>query len=199
MVTLNEPVFVSVGDLAALGQNEIDTSNDTQIAQAKAALCDAEQSVAAWIGADSLIEREVTVTSKIRPRFKNNLEMDEGPITKLTSVTIEGVVLAAVEVVGNWTIFRNDNQLFDRTSEIVIVYQAGYSIDQSSGLTNMPRNVQQAILKMAVNGFANPISDLTEERIGDYAYVKGRQQGEEELTLPLAIQNLLRAVRRPRI
>lgn len=199
MVTLNEPVFVGVSDLAALGQNEIDTSNETQVAQAKASLCFAEQVVASWIGADTLIEHPVVKTIRDLPRLKNNIEVDDGPITKLNSVTVNGTALDAdvVEIAGHWTIFRNDRQLFPRATTIVLDYLAGYSINSSDGETNMPRNVLQAILTMAVGFFANPITDLTEERIGDYAYVKGRAQGEEEQTIPLMVQNLLSAVRRP--
>lgn len=199
MVTLNEPVFVGVSDLAALGQNSIDTTNDAQVAQAKASLCFAEQVVAAWIGADTLIEHPVVKTIRDLPRFKNNIEVDDGPITTLNSVTIDGTALDAdvVEIAGHWTIFRNDNQLFPRSTTIVLDYLAGYRINTSDGESTMPRNVQQAILSMAVNLFANPITELTEERIGDYQYVKGRPQGEDEQALPLQIQNLLKAVRRP--
>ena len=199
MVTLNEPVFVGVSDLAALGQNSIDTTNDAQVAQAKASLCFAEQVVAAWIGADTLIEHPVVKTIRDLPRFKNNIEVDDGPITTLNSVTIDGTALDAdvVEIAGHWTIFRNDNQLFPRSTTIVLDYLAGYRINTSDGESTMPRSVQQAILSMAVNLFANPITELTEERIGDYQYVKGRPQGEDEQALPLQIQNLLKAVRRP--
>ncbi len=93
MVTLNEPVFVQVSDLAALGQNEIDLSNSAQVSQAKAALCDSEQMVAAWIGADTLIEHSVIETTNQLPRFKNNLEIKDGPIVTLNSVTVGGTVL----------------------------------------------------------------------------------------------------------
>jgi len=198
MVTLNEPVFVQVSDLAALGQNEIDLDNESQVAQAKAALCDSEQMVAAWIGADTLIEHPVIETTKFLPRFKNNIEINDGPITTLNSVKIGDDVLDpdTVEISGHWIVFRNDNLLFPRSETIVIDFLAGYRIDQSTGLTTMPNNVQQAILKMAVNCFANPISDLTEERIGDYAYVRGRTEDEAQV-VPLPIQNLLRDVRRP--
>lgn len=198
MVKLNEPVFVQVSDLAALGQNEIDLSNQTQVAQAKAALCDAEQMVAAWIGADTLIERPVVETTKFLTRFKNNIQIKDGPITTLNSVKVGDSVLDTdiVEIVDHWVVFRNDGLLFDRSSTIVIDFLAGYRIDQSTGLTTMPLNVQQAILKLAVNCFANPISDLTEERIGDYAYVRGRTEDESPV-VPLPVQNLLRDVRRP--
>ena len=198
MVTLNEPVFVQVSDLAALGQNEIDLDNDAQVAQAKAALCDSEQMVAAWIGADTLIEHPVIEKTNFLPRFKNNIQIKDGPMTTLNSVKVGDDVLDPdiVEIVDHWTVFRNDGILFERDTPIVIDFLAGYRIDQSTGLTTMPLNVQQAILKMAVNCFANPISDLTEERIGDYAYVRGRTEDEAQV-VPLPIQNLLRDVRRP--
>lgn len=198
MVTLNEPVFVQVSDLAALGQNEIDLSNDAQVAQAKAALCDSEQMVAAWIGADTLIEHPVIEKTNFLPRFKNNIEIKDGPITTLNSVKVGDATLDPdiVEIVDNWIVFRNDGQLFDRATPIIIDFLAGYRINSSDGSTTMPLNVQQAILKMAVNCFANPISDLTEERIGDYAYTRGRTEDEAQ-AIPLPIQNLLRDVRRP--
>lgn len=197
MVKLNEPVFVQVSDLAALGQNEIDLSNETQVQQAKAALCDSEQMVAAWIGADTLVEHSVIEKTNFLPRFKNNIEIKDGPITTLTSVKVGDKTLDSdiVEIVDHWTVFRNDGLLFDRATPIIIDFLAGYRV-QSDGLTTMPLNVQQAILKMAVNCFANPISDLTEERIGDYQYVRGRTEDEAQV-IPLPIQNLLRDVRRP--
>lgn len=197
MVTLNEPVFVQVSDLAALGQNEIDLSNSAQVSQAKAALCDSEQMVAAWIGADTLIEHSVIETTNQLPRFKNNLEIKDGPIATLNSVTVGGTVLdpSIVEIVSHWIVFRNDGELFPRATPIIVDFLAGYRVN-SDGSTTMPRNVQQAILKMAVNCFANPISDLTEERIGDYAYIRGRTEDEAQV-IPLPIQNLLRDVRRP--
>lgn len=199
MVKLNEPVFVQVSDLAALGQNEIDLSNTAQVNQAKAALCDSEQMVAAWIGADTLIERSVTEKTNQLPRFKNNLEIKNGPITTLNSVTVGGTVLdpSVVEIVSHWIVFRNDGELFPRATPIIIDFLAGYRVN-SDGSTTMPMNVQQAILKMAVNCFANPISDLTEERIGDYAYIRGRTEDDAQV-VPLPIQNLLRDVRRPTI
>lgn len=197
MVKLNEPVFVQVSDLAALGQNEIDLSNTAQVSQAKAALCDSEQMVAAWIGADTLIEHSVIETTNQLPRFKNNLEIKDGPIVTLNSVTVGGTVLdpSIVEIVSHWIVFRNDGELFPRATPIIIDFLAGYRVN-SDGSTTMPMNVQQAILKMAVNCFANPISDLTEERIGDYAYIRGRTEDEAQV-VPLPIQNLLRDVRRP--
>ena len=199
MVKLNDPVFAEASDLAALGQNDIDLDNDAQVAQAKASLCFAEAVVASWIGADTLIEHPVVKVVNQLPRFKNNLEVEDGPITTLNSVKVGTDVLDPdiVEIVRHWTIFRNDGNLFPRSTKITVDYLAGYSINTSDGTTNMPRNVIQAILSLAVGFFANPITELTEERIGDYAYVKGRAQGEEEQAIPLVVQNLLSAVRRP--
>ncbi len=197
MVKLNEPVFVQVSDLAALGQNEIDLSNETQVQQAKAALCDSEQMVAAWIGADTLIEHSVIEKTNFLPRFKNNIQIKDGPITTLNSVKVGDDVLDPdiVEILSHWVVFRNDNELFPRSTPVIIDFLAGYRVN-SDGTTTMPVNVQQAILKIAVNCFANPISDLTEERIGDYAYIRGRTEDEAQV-IPLPIQNLLRDVRRP--
>lgn len=200
MVKLNEPTFVQVGDLAALSQKAIDQSDTVQVERAKAALCSAEQAVGAWIGALDLIEHQVVVATRIR-RIKNNLEIDDGPITKINSVQVgddPAITLADLLIEGKgWVIFRNDDLLFPENTLITADYLAGYRID-SAGVNTMPRPVQQAILQMAVNTFSNPITDLTEERIGDYAYTKGRAGGEEPL-MPIPIQNLLLGFRRPRI
>lgn len=200
MVKLNEPTFVQVGDLAALSQKAIDLNNTTEVEQAKAALCQAEQAVGAWMGAADLIEHQVVVSTRIR-RVKNNLEIDDGPITTINSVQVGGddpIDPSKLLISGKgWVIFRNDDQFFPQNQLINVDYLAGYRID-SAGVNTMPRGVRQAILMLAVNTFSNPISGLTEEKIGDYAYTRGRQ-GDEAMAIPLEVQDLLLRFRRPRI
>lgn len=202
MVKLNEPTFVQVGDLAAMSQTTIDQSDTNQVARAKAALCSGEDAVAAWIGAKDLIEHQVVEKFRIR-RIKNNIEVDDGPITTITEVKVTGaspevIPLADLLIAGKgWVIFRNDDLLFPENTVIEIDYLAGYRID-SAGVNTMPRLVQQAILKLAVNIFSNPITDLTEERIGDYAYTRGKPSIEEK-AVPVGVRDLLLQFRRPRI
>lgn len=199
MVKLNEPTFVQVGHLAALSQTTIDLSVTAEVEKAKAALCAAEMQVGAWIGALDLIEHQVLVKTRIR-RIKNNLEIDDGPITTLTEVKVGGTVIPIDDLLiagKGWTVFRNDDLLFPENTLIELDYLAGYRID-SAGVNTMPRPVQQAILLVGVNRFANPITGLTEEKIGDYAYTRGRQ-GDEPVAIPLEVQDLLLRFRRPRI
>ena len=199
MVKLNEPTFVTLGEMAALSQNSIDLSNTSQVEQAKAALCSAEDSVAAWIGAKDLIEHQVVVKTRIR-RIKNNLEVDDGPITTINSVKVGDDVIDVGDLLiagKGWVIFRNDDRLFPENTLITADYLAGYRID-SAGVNTMPRLVRQAIVRLAVNTFANPITDLTEERIGDYAYVKGRAD-QEQMVVPPQVADLLLGFRRPRL
>ncbi len=199
MVKLNEPTFVQVGHLAALSQTTIDLSVTADVERAKAALCSAEMQVGAWIGALDLIEHQVTVATRIR-RIKNNLEIDDGPITTLTEVKVKGTVIPIGDLLiagKGWTVFRNDDLLFPENTLIELDYLAGYRID-SAGVNTMPRPVQQAILLMAVNTFANPITGLSEEAIGDYRYVKGKT-GIEEAAVPTQVNDLLLRFRRPRI
>lgn len=199
MVKLNEPTFVTVGSLAALSQTTIDLSVTADVEKAKAALCSAEMQVGAWIGALDLIEHQVTVKTRIR-RIKNNLEIDDGPITTINSVKVGDEVIDNSDLLiagKGWVIFRNDDLLFPENTVIELDYLAGYRID-STGDNTMPRPVQQAILMLAVNTFSNPITGLTEERIGDYAYTRGRQ-GDEPVAVPLEVNNLLLRFRRPRI
>ncbi len=199
MVQLNEPVFVTVGDLAALSQKTIDISNESQVKRAKAALCQAERAVGVWIGATDLIEHQVLVKTRIR-RIKNNLEMDDGPVTTINEVKVRGEVIPIDDLLiagKGWVIFRNDDLLFPENTVIELDYLAGYRMD-STGVNTMPRPVQQAILMLAVNTFSNPITGLTEERIGDYQYVKGKT-GIEEAAVPTQVNDLLLRFRRPRI
>lgn len=195
MVKLNDPVFATVTDLSAFSQNLIDTDDDQQVAQAKAALCAAEAEVAAYIGTDSLEERQVVQTRQLR-RLKAQIEVNDGPITQINSVEVGGDVLdpSILQIEGSWWIIRTDNILFPENTDIMLDYLAGYRVD-SAGETTMPPLVRQAIIRVAVNRFTNPVTDLTEERIGDYAYVRGRT-GDEAVDLPADVKALLRRVRR---
>lgn len=195
MVKLNDPVFATTSDLQAFSQNAIDLDNDQQVAEAKAALCAAEAEVAAFIGTDDLVERQVVQTRRIR-RLKAHIEINDGPITEINSVLVNGTALdpAILEIEGSWWIIRTDDQLFPENTPITLDYLAGYRVD-SAGETTMPKLVRQAIIRLAVSRFANPITDLTEEGIGDYRYVKGRE-GDVSVAIPQDVQNLLRRVRR---
>lgn len=195
MVKLNDPVFATTSELAAFSQNPIDLDDDQQVAQAKAALCSAEAEVAAYIGTDNLEERQVVQTRQIR-RFKAHIEINDGPITQINSVSISGSALdpSILEIEGSWWIIRTDQVLFPENTDITLDYLAGYRVD-SAGETTMPPLVKQAIIRLAVSRFINPVTDLTEERIGDYAYVKGRE-GDISVAIPQDVRNLLKRVRR---
>jgi len=195
MVKLNEPVFVTLEQLAAMSQNVIDLDDDAQVARSKAALCSAEAEVAAYIGADDLEERSVVITRRIS-RFKNVLEMDVGPITTINEVQVNGDPLdpGILEIENHWWILRTDGELFPQGTPITVDYLAGYRVN-SDGTNTMPKNLGQAILRLAVSRFANPLTDLTEERIGDYAYVKGRE-GDISVAIPTDVASLLRRLRR---
>ncbi len=198
MAKLNEPEFVTIGQVAALGQNPIDITNTDQVEQAKAAICQAEAMVAAWIGAEDLVEHEVIAKTRLR-RIKNNIEVSDGPISSVTSLLVgaDAVDVADLLVIKGWVVMRNDDLLFAQNTLITLTYLAGYRIDSAGGST-MPKSVHQAMVRLAVNTFSNPISDLTEERIGDYQYVRGRQ-GDEPLAMPLDVQDLLLNYRKPRM
>ncbi len=198
MAKLNEPEFVTIGQVAALGQNPIDITNTDQVEQAKAAICQAEAMVAAWIGAEDLVEHEVVAKTRLR-RIKNNIEVSDGPISSVTSLLVgaDAVDVADLLVIKGWVVMRNDDLLFDQNTLITLTYLAGYRID-SAGESTMHKSVHQAMVRLAVNTFSNPVSDLTEERIGDYAYARGRQ-GDEPLVMPVDVQDLLLNYRKPRM
>ena len=198
MAKLNEPEFATIGQVAALGQNPIDITNTDQVEQAKAAICQAEAMVAAWIGAEDLVEHEVIAKTRLR-RVKNNIEVSDGPISSVTSLLVgtDAVDVADLLVIKGWVVMRNDDLLFAQNTLITLTYLAGYRID-SAGESTMPKSVHQAIVRLAVNTFSNPVSDLAEERIGDYGYVRGRQ-GDEPVAMPLDVQDLLLNYRKPRM
>lgn len=199
MVKLNDPVFATVGALAAYSQTAIDLDNDQAVAQAKASLCAAERGVAAFLDAQDLEEHQVVVTQKLA-RPKPTIEIDDGPVTTINSVKVGDTTLdpSVVEIFSNWAIFRNDN-LFPEGTTIVLDFLAGWRVN-SDGTTTMPVRVVQAIIELAASRLAQPITDLIRERIGDYAYERADPgAGTEIPALPASIRSLLSAYRRPQI
>jgi hypothetical protein len=197
MVKLNDPVFASTSQLQAYSQKPIDLDNETAVAQAKAALCAGEQAVAAWMDAQTLVEHQVTVTGPLS-RPKPTIEVDDGPITTINSVTVGGTVLdpSTVEIFSNWAILRNDN-LFPEQTTIVLDYLAGYRVN-SDGTTTMPPRIIQAILEVATIRQAQPDTGLIRERIGDWAGERADPgAGGQPPALPATVQSLLAAYRRP--
>ncbi len=199
MVKLNDPVFVTVGALAAYSQNPIDLSNDDQVAGAKAALCAAEQAVAAWLDSDTLNEHQVVVSTQLA-RPKPSIEIDDGPIVQINEVQVGGTALAAstVELFTNWAIFRNDN-LFPENTTIQLDYLAGYRVN-SDGTTTLPSRIRQAILEIATVRHAQPDTGLIRERIGDWAGERADPgAGGDPPEIPPSTQLLLRRYRRPQL
>ena len=199
MVKVNDPIFATTDELAAYSQNAIDLDNETAVAQAKAALCAAEQAVAAWMDAETLEEHQVVVSSKLS-RPKPTIEVDDGPITTLTEVKVGDTVLdpSVVEIVANWTIFRND-QLFPEGTTIRLDYLAGYR-RSSDGTTTMPSRIIQAILEIATIRRAQPDTGLIRERIGDWAGERADPGGGGEVPpIPSSVKSLLSKYRRPQI
>lgn len=199
MVKLNDPVFATIGELSAYAQRSIDLDNDSQVSQFKAALCAAERAVAAWLDADTLVEHQVVVTTKLS-RPKPTIEIDDGPITALQSVTVGGTVLdpATVEISPDWAIFRND-LLFPENTTIEIDYLAGYRVD-SDGTTTLPERIRQAILEVATTRLAAPDTGLIRERIGDWAGERADPAaGDQAPPITPSVQSLLIRYRRAQI
>lgn len=197
MVKLNDPVFATIGELSAYSQKPVDLDNDEQVAQFKASLCAAELSVAAELDADTLLEHQVTVTTKLA-RPKPSIEIDDGPITTIQSVTVADTVLdpTTVEILSHWAIFRNDI-LFPENTTIILDYLSGYRVE-SDGTTTLPRRIRQAILEVATVRNAAPDTGLIRERIGDWAGERADPgAGGEIAPIPSSVKALLAAYRRP--
>lgn len=199
MVKLNDPVFATVGALAAYSQTPIDQSNDQAVSQAKASLCSAERAIAAFLDAQTLEEHQVVVTQQIA-RPKPTIEIDDGPVTTINSVTVGGTVLdpTTVQVFSNWAIQRTDI-LFPVGVTIVMDFLAGWRVN-SDGTTNLPVRIQQAIIEQAAQRLAQPDTGLIRERIGDWAGERADPgAGTEIPALSSSIRLLLSAYRRPLI
>lgn len=199
MVKLNDPVFATVGALAAYSQTPIDQDNDQAVSQAKASLCAAERGVAAFLDAQTLEEHQVVVSQQIA-RPKPTIEIDDGPVVSINSVTVGGTVLdpSVVQVFSNWAIQRTDI-LFPVGITIVMDFLAGWRVN-SDGTTNMPVRVQQAIIELAAQRLAQPDTGLIRERIGDWAGERADPgAGTEVPALSSSIRLLLSAYRRPLI
>lgn len=199
MVKLNDPVFATVGALAAYSQTPIDLDNDQAVSQAKAALCSAERTIAAFLDAQDLEEHQVVVTQMIA-RPKPTIEIDDGPVTTINSVTVGGTVLdpSVVQIFSNWAIQRTDI-LFPTGVDIVMDFLAGWRVN-SDGTTTMPIRVVQAIIELATIRHAQPDTGLIRERIGDWAGERADPgAGGTPPPIPSSIQLLLSAYRRPLI
>jgi hypothetical protein len=197
MVKLNDPVFATIGELSAYAQRPVDLDNDEQVAQFKAALCAAERAVAAWLDADTLEEHQVTVSTQLA-RPKPTIEVDDGPITTIQSVTVGGTVLdpTTVEISPAWAVFRNDN-LFPENTAIELDYLAGYRVN-SDGTTTLPTRIRQAILEVATTRLAAPDTGLIRERIGDWAGERADPAaGAQAPPITPSVQSLLMRYRRP--
>ena len=199
MVKLNDPVWATGGQLAAYSQTPIDLDNDERVAQAKASLCSAERTVAAFLDAQSLEEHQVVVTQQVA-RPKPTIEIDDGPVTTINSVKVGDAVLdpSVVQIFSNWAIQRTD-QLFPTGITIVLDFLAGWRVN-SDGTTTMPVRVQQAIIELAAQRLAQPDTGLIRERIGDWAGERADPgAGTEVPALSSSIRLLLAAYRRPLI
>jgi hypothetical protein len=130
------------------------------------------------------------------------MELPDGPLADLDNIetiTIGGTALLTTNVQAlPWALRRTD-AAWPAGLEIIVDYVAGYSID-SSGVTNIPETVRQAILVTAKDLYQNPNLQLFMERIGDYMYQRQPAQGgQAKVVVPAQALLLLRNYRRPRL
>lgn len=200
--------FVTIPELAAHSQSII-ADDPASEANANAALLYGELGVTSWISPelDTLLERSITLTARM-PRAKAIIEVNEreGPIldaSKITSVKIDGALLdaSAYERPHAWVIGRGDGEEFGKGALIEAVYKAGFSVD-STGQTNMPARIKQAILITAADHFKNPDPAKVRERIGDWEAERAGEGAALDpalLVIPVMAQLALRGWRRPQL
>lgn len=198
--------FVTVAELAAHTQTVIGADQASQD-KANSALEQGELGVISYISPelDTLLERAVTLTARmIRAKTVIEINEAEGPIldaTKITSITIGGVLLASSAYARPhaWAVARSDGNEFAKGAVVVVVYTAGFEV-VSIGDTNLPSRIKRAILISAADHFVNPDPNTVRERIGDWEKELRGADARQDPTLtviPLLAQQLLRGWRRP--
>jgi len=153
------------------------------------AIAAAEALVAAAIGSADITRR--SFTCRLRPsRFRRTLELPEGPLTELLSVTQEGVPLAPEEVLAApWFIARQAGFRPGRRLEVTGLL--GWSAEEGPPL---PEGLRQALLLAAAEVLGRSSSSrVVSERLGDHAVTYARPTS----LLPPEAAALLRHWRRP--
>lgn len=182
---LSGPEFVSPQDLAKFLRMDLDTDNDALMDQMYEAIESGMDAVMSVIGVDTLEERQVVETVKIRVPC-HVLVLDSGPITELNSVTISGEVWTDV-VARHWSL--KSYRPFPAMTAIELDYVVGYRVN-SDGSQTMPSRINRAIKIAAGDFYQSPNTRMKRERIGDYEYEKDKGGAEEGKTS--AFESLLR-------
>ena len=144
----------------------------------------AEASCAAYIGTSQLEEHAVTETIYTK-REPNLVELKEGPLTALTSVTIDDVAATVADFETHpWAIWRYE--ALSAGAKVVVEYTAGWNPQ------NVPDQVRQGVLAAAANIWARPDADVV--RIG----TEGLLTAYNRTFITPSVEVLLRRFRRPR-
>jgi hypothetical protein len=156
--------------------------------------------VASAILTRSLDRRDVTETHKLK-YDSELLELRDGPIAVVDSITVNGTALDLDDViVGNWTIQYPDG--FSKGDVIEVEYRAGFSKPQNSDDPAIPDAIIRALILGSAQLYSTPNTDVVYEKIGDYtkqtaAGVPGRQEGTAALD-PRTL-SLVQEFKRPRL
>lgn len=134
------------------------------------ALQSAQAVVAAHLGAQTLAaaSRSERVTP---PRFRQTLSLRLGPLTQVTSVTVDGEALNTSDVQADfWAIGYEPGFRAGRT--VVVEYEAGWDGADSTGESSLPDKLRAALIMVAANAMnkgADAGGGKTSESIGDYS------------------------------
>lgn len=176
MSYLTGPEFVSPEDLARYLRITIDNDDETAMERAYEAIQSGMDAVMAVLRVDSLEEREVVET--LRLRVPNHVVLlGEGPVVGLTSVTQDGVEKTDDIAVRAWSL--KSFVPFYASVDIVVTYTVGYRVD-SDGTTTLPDKMRRAILMAAGDFYQTPQTRMKRERIGDYEYERGDAGGADQ-------------------
>lgn len=132
-----------------------------------------------------------TFTNKVvrTKRDRSLLELPEGPLTKLTTVSVGGTAITAYTS-GYWWIYWDE--WFPRQTDITLTYETGWT-----SLT-LPAPIRRAVLETAAaRRTETGRSGILSERIGDYAVTYTNE--EASAVLPGTAVMLIQPYRRPQL
>jgi hypothetical protein len=161
------------------------------------AISAAEQLVAEYIGARSLAE--ASRTEKIRPpRDRETVEVSHGPMTALTSVTVDGTAQDVGDfLVGYWGLGISDPEVkWAANKTVSLAYTSGWANEAA-----LPLSLKEAILIVGQQSYTrDPTGRLkASESIGDFSvsWVNEAQSGLNPI--PITATTLLTAFKRPQL
>lgn len=168
-----------------------------QDAKLPGAIAVSEAIAAAYIGAESL---ELTSrTEKIRPpRDRDSIEINKGPLTSLTTLSVDGTAQTVADFIAEYWGIRIDDPAvkFSADKTVTVTYQSGWENEAA-----LPPAILEALLIIGQQAYTrDPTGRLLASRsIGDFSesWESSAQSGLNPI--PITASSLLAKFRRPQL